>query len=118
MYAAAKFKSVVSCVVLESPFYSIFATQIPKQVALVSKSMDMFRNYEHARGVTAPTVVVHGSADGIVPCENSAQLIKELRGAPENGVWRKVIAGAGHNDLWLANNEAELYIRDFLDVYA
>ncbi len=42
-------------------------------------------------GITAPTVIVHGSADHIVPAEVAEQLQRSIPGSV-----RRVIAGAGH----------------------
>jgi pimeloyl-ACP methyl ester carboxylesterase len=62
---------------------------------------DRYRVVGHLAGIEAPTVVVYGSHDSIVPPEQSRAVAEAARG-PTRVV---EIEGADHNDLALLEGE-------------
>lgn len=79
--------------ILISPFYSAVSTVSP----FLSNFYDMFCNGSKISNVTAPTLIIHGSIDDVVPQTHSADLMKNCNCEVE----RVLIQGAGHNDLFL-----------------
>jgi fermentation-respiration switch protein FrsA (DUF1100 family) len=57
--------------------------------------IDKFRNYRDIQRVHCPVLIMHGTADGVVPFWHGAELYA-LAHEPKSRLW---IDGAGHNDL-------------------
>lgn len=81
--------------VLESPFESVFRVflRIPWIVP------DPFPNRRWIREAAAPVLVLHGSEDRVIPADHAVALAAR---APE-GSQLVLIEGAGHNDLFYAD---------------
>jgi fermentation-respiration switch protein FrsA (DUF1100 family) len=79
--------------VLESTFTSAFVvmTRIPLL------PFDRFPNLRHVRRVHAPVLVIHGTADEVIPVSHGRRLY-EAATAPKRALW---VDGAHHNDLTL-----------------
>eukprot|EP00727_Mastigamoeba_balamuthi_P013281 m51a1_g8576 hypothetical protein (330) ;mRNA; r:209064-210115 len=75
---------------------------------------DMFLNTDRMPAVTAPALVLHGTADDVVPFAHAQALWDRLRPAAR---WRFVqIEGAGHNDIEVAHSALLLAsLAEFLD---
>ncbi len=80
--------------------------------------IDRFPSSERIANVTCPILVIHGSADTIVPFSLGKRLFEA---APETSPQRipktfAVLRGAGHNDiLYVARDEYVGTVRDFLN---
>ncbi|WP_258725661.1 alpha/beta hydrolase [Cellulomonas sp. NS3] len=86
-------------VLLRSPFPSLVdvaRAQLPfLPVGLVLR--DRFPSAEHLSGSEVPVLVLHGTADDVVPSRLSAELASQVR----NLQGEVVVPGAGHNDrIW------------------
>jgi fermentation-respiration switch protein FrsA (DUF1100 family) len=90
--------------VLRSPFVSLPAMARVHYPFLPAGRLlrDRFPVAEHVARVTAPTVVVLGTRDGVVPPEQSRQVAR----AATRPVELVEVAGADHNDLALLDGEA------------
>lgn len=73
---------------------------------------DQFLSREHIKRVTEPVLIVHGTADSVIPVEYGRRLFEEA-GEPKE---LAIFEGAGHSDLW----ERGLWPRllQFLDEHA
>jgi abhydrolase domain-containing protein 17 len=79
--------------VLESTFTSAFV--VMTRVPLLP--FDRFPNLRHVRSVPAPVLVIHGTADEVIPVSHGRRLY-EAANAPKRALW---VDGAHHNDLTL-----------------
>ncbi|MFL5617781.1 MAG: alpha/beta hydrolase [Gemmatimonadaceae bacterium] len=77
--------------VLESAFVSAF--RVLTKVTLLP--FDRFHNLRHIRRVRAPILVIHGTADEVIPLSHG-RLLYEAAGQPKQALW---IEGAHHNDV-------------------
>lgn len=68
-----------------------------------------FRTYDRLPGIASPTLVLAGTADQLIPVENSRILASRI---PQSEL--VLFDGAGHGYLWEAGDEANLAVRDFL----
>jgi fermentation-respiration switch protein FrsA (DUF1100 family) len=77
--------------VLESTFTSAFVvmTRVP------ILPFDRFPNLRHVREVRAPILVIHGTADEVIPVSHGRRLF-EVAANPKQALW---VEGAHHNDL-------------------
>jgi len=68
--------------------------------AFLLKPFDLFRNCDKIQFIRCPTLIIHGTADGVVPCEHGRWLHQELlRVHPQvrhEAMW---VRGRGHNDM-------------------
>jgi abhydrolase domain-containing protein 17 len=79
--------------VLESTFTSAFV--VMTRVPLLP--FDRFPNLRHIRQVHAPVLVMHGTADAVIPVSHGRRLY-DAASSPKQALWSE---GAGHNDLAL-----------------
>jgi fermentation-respiration switch protein FrsA (DUF1100 family) len=79
--------------VLESAFVSAF--RVLTRVSLLP--FDRFHNLRHIRRVRCPVLVIHGTADEVIPASHGRRLY-EAAGQPKQALW---IEGAHHNDVAL-----------------
>jgi len=77
--------------VLESAFVSAF--RVLTKVTVLP--FDRFDNLRHVRRVRAPILVIHGTADEVIPVSHGRRLY-EAAGQPKQALW---IDGAHHNDV-------------------
>ncbi|MEJ2186226.1 MAG: alpha/beta hydrolase [Gemmatimonadota bacterium] len=95
--------------ILESTFVSAFrvVTRVPVL------PLDRFRNLARLRRLDLPVLVIHGTADIVVPFRQGRRLFGAARG-PRHRLW---VEGAGHNDVRLAaGGRYEDALRDFVDL--
>jgi hypothetical protein len=88
-----------AALVLRSPFTSLpdaASTHYPF-LPMPLLLWDEYPNLEAIRGVDVPTLIVAGSADSIIPVEQSRELFAAAPGSKR----LVVIEGADHNDLAL-----------------
>lgn len=99
-------------VVLEAPFTSIrdVARAIyPIPDALIERLPDILPSQTWITTLTAPLLVLHGSADRVVPPELGRALF-EAAPSPDKRLF--IVEGAGHVDVW--QPEAQRVLYDFL----
>lgn len=89
-YLASKQK--VAALILESPFVSAF------DVMPISKLLpfDKFNNLARIDKINCPLLIVHGTADRVIPFEHSQKLFSAAK-EPKMNLW---VDSAGHNDLY------------------
>ena len=80
--------------ILLSPMSSGIATQLGL-FARVLRPIDIFVNTERIRSVSCPVVVVHGTADWVVPCSHGRTLHRLAQHSCEP-LW---VSGKGHNNM-------------------
>ena len=83
----------IAGLVLESTFTSAFV--VMTRVPLLP--FDRFPNLRHIRHVNAPVLVMHGTADAVIPISHGRRLY-DAASNPKQALW---VEGAGHNDLAL-----------------
>ncbi len=96
----------VAGMILVSPFYS--ATSVVSEA--LSYVWDIFPNYSKIKRVQAPTLILHGSHDEVIPVDHSARLERCYRGTR---LTRKVIQYAGHNDMFMYPETIE-HLKNFI----
>jgi abhydrolase domain-containing protein 17 len=87
----------VAGLVLESAFVSAF--RVVTRVRLLP--YDPFPNLRLIRRVGAPVLVIHGTADQLIPLSHGRRLLEAAPG-PKQAFW---VEGAGHNDLMMVAGE-------------
>mmetsp|Transcript_40617 Transcript_40617/g.121411 ORF Transcript_40617/g.121411 Transcript_40617/m.121411 type:complete len:268 (-) Transcript_40617:82-885(-) len=95
--------------VLQSPLESCGRAVFGNTVSWVGYRFDLFRNYEKIDKVKCPVLVMHGTADDIVPWENGIALHNACQNAVEP-LWVKDV---GHNNM--PNELCLRRVRTFLD---
>jgi fermentation-respiration switch protein FrsA (DUF1100 family) len=81
----------VAGLVLESTFTSVLGVSRWGRAF----PFDWFRTLRRLNRVRAPVLVIHGTADEVIPLANGRALFHAARG-PKQSLW---VDGAGHNDL-------------------
>jgi fermentation-respiration switch protein FrsA (DUF1100 family) len=76
--------------ILQSPFLSAFRVVIPIPIL----PFDKFSNYKDIRRVHSPVLIMHGTADEVIPFWHGAKLY-DLANSPKQSFW---IEHAGHNN--------------------
>lgn len=94
-YLASKQK--VAALILESPFVSAF------DVMPIGKLMpfDKFNNLARIDKINCPVLIVHGTADRVIPFEHSQKLLAAAK-EPKMNLW---VDSAGHNELYSVAGE-------------
>ena len=73
---------------------------------------DKFNNIGKIKEVDYPVLVIHGTADSIIPIRHGERLFEEAN-EPKTHFW---VDGAGHNDLaWVAGDSYWNAIAKFAD---
>jgi abhydrolase domain-containing protein 17 len=94
-------------VILESAFTSAY--RVMTRVAVLP--FDRFSNIRHVRELDVPLLVIHGTADAVIPPAHGRQLYAAAPGLKQ-AFW---VEGAGHNDLGLvAGPRYYEALRDFV----
>ena len=68
----------------------------------IDEASDGFGNLAKIAQVDAPTLIIHGQEDQLIPIENAQALYKHSAAADKQLV---TISGAGHNNLLFAGQE-------------
>jgi fermentation-respiration switch protein FrsA (DUF1100 family) len=87
-YASDGFKGVI----LQTPMLSIFRISFNFRFTLPG---DMFANIDRVEGITAPTMIIHGTRDEVIPFWHGQKLFSMLK----NPVHPLFIDGGCHNNL-------------------
>ena len=74
-----------------------------------AEAVARFQTYDRLPQITAPTLVLAGTGDQLIPAENSRILASRIPGAE-----LVLFEGAGHGYLWEAEEEANRTVREFL----
>ena len=92
--------------VLISPFKSVF--RVVTRVKILP--WDRFDNLKRMKSVEMPLLVIHGTADEVVPVSHGKKLFERHRGEEE----LVLLEGVGHNDLWAtAGDEVTAKVTEF-----
>ena len=90
----------VGGLIIESSFVSTFRVMTRVQIV----PFDKFPSLKRLKDVTCPVLVIHGTADEVIPFWHGEKLYEAVRGA-KRSYW---VEGAGHNDL--AALEGDRYV--------
>jgi abhydrolase domain-containing protein 17 len=94
-------------VILESAFTSAY--RVMTRVAVLP--FDRYPNIDRVRDLQRPLLVIHGTADGVIPVSHGRKLYAAAPG-PKQALWAE---GAGHNDLvYVARERYHAALRDFV----
>ncbi len=101
----------VAGLILESPYTSLGAVAAEKMPYLFPGLLLKYKLNTLAKApqLKVPTLIIHGSADELIPCSQGQQLYNVIK-APKKLV---LINGGGHNNLGMFNEHAEC-ISDFI----
>jgi pimeloyl-ACP methyl ester carboxylesterase len=81
----------------------------PKGFQRQAEAAAEFDTYDRLQQIGVPTLILAGSADQLIPVENSKILASKIPNAE-----LVLFEGAGHGYLWEAEDEANRAVRDFL----
>lgn len=96
--------------ILESTFLSVFKIYLP----LTWIPGDKFTNASKADKVACPTLVVHGTQDGVISIEHGKELATLIHDDLVKTLW---VEGAGHNNLeFVAGGDYWATIRGFVRI--
>lgn len=97
----------VAGVILDAPYTSIVDLAALHYPGLPARWLmtDRYETIKVAGKVTAPTLIVHGEADDIIPVAMSAAVAAALKGPVE----RATFPGAGHSDHYLFGSYDTIY---------
>lgn len=87
-------------VVLEAPFTSlpdVVLHNSPQLEPLISRMKNVWNSRLHARSLSAPLLVLHGTEDALIPTDQGRQVFTT---APSKQKRFLAITGAGHSDTW------------------
>lgn len=98
----------VGGLVLESTFVSAFRVITGRRLL----PFDKFEALRKVSNIDVPALVIHGTADAVIPAWHGRRLHEALPGPVKRGVW---VPGAGHNDLALVGGD--LYWSALDDLY-
>jgi len=96
-------------IVLQSPIESCGRAVLGSIIPWIGYSLDIFKNYEKIDKVTCPVLVMHGTADEIVPFENGQAIHRACKN-PVEPLW---VQDRGHNNM--PNEVCLRRVREFLD---
>lgn len=84
--------------ILEAPYTATVdvAAEAYPWVPVSFLMSDQFRSREHIRSVEEPILILHGTADQVIPVEHGRRLFQAAR-EPKR---LEIVEGAGHSDLW------------------
>ena len=88
--------------ILQSPLESGIRCAIGTISSCTLYPLDIFRSYQKIDSVKCPVLIMHGTEDEVVPCDNGRALYAALETRPNHQdlhydpIW---IPGRGHNDL-------------------
>jgi fermentation-respiration switch protein FrsA (DUF1100 family) len=97
----------VAGLILDAPYTSIVDLAFLHYPHLPARWLmtDRYETLKSAGKVTAPTLIVHGEADDIIPVSMSAGVAAALKGP----VKRATFPGAGHSDHYLFGSYETIY---------
>lgn len=96
----------LAALVVESGFVTAF--RVLTRIPLLP--FDKFRNIDKIARVRCPVLVMHGTADEVVPVSHGQKLYAAALG-PKRFLW---VEGAGHNDFtWVAGDRQGEALREF-----
>ena len=92
--------------IIESSFTTAFRVVVPIPIL----PFDKFRNIHKIKRVNCPVLVMHGTADEIVPFSHGQKLFVTAN-QPKLSLW---VEGAGHNNFrWIAGKQYSDKLREF-----
>jgi len=111
--SVAKDEDAIGGLILHAPFLSVFRIVIESGCTLMG---DQFPNVDYIPNVTAPTLLIHGKVDKVVPSHHSRTLYKKLQ--HDSRTPPLFIDDMGHNNVQLVVRDMFLdHLNDYLDQY-
>jgi|EP00979_Chaetoceros_neogracilis_P004318 fermentation-respiration switch protein FrsA (DUF1100 family) len=111
--SVAKDEDTVGGLILHAPFLSVFRIVLESGCTLMG---DQFPNVDYIPNVTAPTLLIHGKVDKVVPCHHSKALYDNLQHGSRTPPL--FIDDMGHNNVQLVVRDIFLdHLNDYLDQY-
>lgn len=98
--AATRPRTPPLAVVLEAPFTSlpdVIRATLPSYRPLIPLMKSRWMSKRHAASLTAPLLVLHGTADPLIPIQQGRQVYTAAPSVSKNFL---AIDGAGHSDTW------------------
>ena len=100
--------------VLQSPLSSaIHCIPMGSGISMALSRIDIFKNIKKVGNINHPVLVVHGTADKVVPIHNGKAILKRLKQPSDHSHWYK---GRGHNDM--PTEDIFKRVRNFLEQLA
>ncbi len=91
-------------VVLEAPYTSLPDVALrayPQLEPLIGRMKNIWNSKQHAKALTAPLLVMHGTLDQIIPIDQGRQVF-DAASSPRKRFL--AVRGAGHNDIWRSDS--------------
>ncbi len=98
-----------AAVVLEAPYTSLPDVVLhlyPQMQPIVFRMKNIWHSLTHARSLTAPLLVLHGTEDRLIPLEMGRRV---YAAAPSTSKQFIALASAGHNDVWRSDSMPMLW---------
>lgn len=100
------YREAIAGLVMESCFTSAFRVVVPIPIL----PFDKFRNINKIKKVKCPVLVMHGTADEVIPQRQGLGLFNAAP-EPKRYLW---VDGAGHNDfMWVAGDRYRTTLQEF-----
>ncbi len=103
-------------VVLEAPYTSLpYVVRIsaPQFASLIPRMQNIWNSAEHAKSLTAPLMVIHGTQDALIPVAQG-RAVHAAAGSATNQMVE--VQGGGHDDLWRSDVLRQIWA--FIDAQA
>ncbi|GFH53201.1 alpha/beta-hydrolase [Chaetoceros tenuissimus] len=111
--SVARDEQTVGGLILHAPFLSVFRIVLESGCTLLG---DQFPNVDYIPNVEAPTLLIHGKVDKVVPVHHSRQLYQKLQ--EESRTPPLFIDEMGHNNVQLVVRDMFLdHLKNYLDRY-
>ena len=106
-------EDTVGGLILHAPFLSVFRIVLESGCTLIG---DQFPNVDYIQNVLTPTLLIHGTADKVVPSHHSRTLYRKLQ--EQSKTPPLFIDDMGHNNVQLVVRDLFLdHLKDYLDKY-
>lgn len=106
-------EDTVGGLILHAPFLSVFRIVLESGCTLMG---DQFPNVDYIQNVLTPTLLIHGTADKVVPSHHSKTLYRKLQ--DQSKTPPLFIDDMGHNNVHLVVRDLFLdHLKDYLDNY-
>ncbi|SLN64613.1 Alpha/beta hydrolase family protein [Roseovarius litorisediminis] len=89
-----------AAVVLEAPYTSlpdVVRHTYPQLEPLIPRMKNIWNSLDHARALSVPLLVLHGTDDALIPINQGRQV---FTAAPSQAKRFLAVKGAGHTDIW------------------
>ena len=98
-----------AAMVLEAPFTSVRAVALhaaPQLEPLIDRMKSRWNSLDRIEALRAPLLILHGSADDLIPVDQGRQLFAAARAQPKR---LRIVKGGHHTDLWRSDVLPDLW---------